>query len=384
MIKIAILAPSSEAQDAIANSLPRGVRIVETLVGDAFKESTQQGRLRSAEPQVVLVETLETQELALAVRLVYQLLPGSWIFAVSEKTDPDLIIETVRAGAREFLTKPLDRASLAEALDRYASEHRPVFGEEGKVFTVTSAKGGAGSTSVAINLASSVSKFPSSHVALVDLIYPLGDITAYLNLKPKYTLADAVKSVSRLDPVLLETFVSQSGGVSVLAGPGEFGMGPSFSVDTVSKILNVFQQAYSHTIVDASSASDEQLIRLISEVSEAIVVVLTPEIPALWRTLRLLELMDSHGAGDKLKVVLNRSHKKDEITRKDIEKTLGRDIFWSLPNDYRASIDAINAGKPLVSMNHSGLAGSFKEFTENLTGLEFKQSRKGLFDFFSS
>jgi pilus assembly protein CpaE len=384
MIKIAILAPSSEAQDAIANSLPRGVRIVETLVGDAFKESTQQGRLRSAEPQVVLVETLEAQELALAVRLVYQLLPGSWIFAVSEKTDPELIIETVRAGAREFLTKPLDRASLAEALDRYASEHRPVFGEEGKVFTVTSAKGGAGSTSIAINLASSVSKFPSAHVALVDLIYPLGDITAYLNLKPKYTLADAVRSVSRLDPVLLETFVSQSGEVSVLAGPGEFGSGPAFSVDTVSKILSVFQQAYSHTIVDASSASDEQLIRLVSEVSEAIVVVLTPEIPALWRTLRLLELMDSHGAGDKLKVVLNRSHKKDEITRKDIEKTLGRDIFWSLPNDYRASIDAINAGKPLVSMNHSGLAGSFKEFTENLTGMEFKQSRKGLFDFFSS
>jgi pilus assembly protein CpaE len=384
MIKIAILAPSSEAQDAIANSLPRGVRIVETLVGDAFKESAQQGRLRSAEPQVVLVETPEAQDLALAVRLVYQLLPGSWIFAVSDRTDPDLIIETVRAGAREFLTKPLDRASLAEALDRFASEHKPVLGEEGKVLTVTSAKGGAGSTSVAINLASSVSKFPSARVALVDLIYPLGDITAYLNLKPKYTLADAVRSVSRLDPVLLETFVSDSGGISVLAGPGEFGTGPAFSVDTVAKILSVFQQAYSHPIVDASSASDEQLIRLISEVSEAIVVVLTPEIPALWRTLRLLDLMESHGAGDKLKVVLNRSHKKDEITRKDIEKTLGRDIFWSLPNDYRASIDAINAGKPLVSMNHSGLAGSFKEFTENLTGMEFRQSKKGLFDFFSS
>jgi len=384
MIKIAIIAPSSEAQDAIAKSLPRGVRVVETLVGEAFKESAQQGRLRSAAPQIALVETGKAEELALAVRLVYQLLPGSWIFAVSEKTDPELIIETVRAGAREFLTKPLDRVSLAEALDRYLSENKSGQAEPGKVLSVTSAKGGSGSTSVAINLATSTSAFPSAHVALIDLIYPLGDITAYLNLKPKYTLADAVKSVDRLDPVLLETFVSEAAGISVLAGPGEFGMGPAFSVDTVSKILNVFRQAYSHTIVDASSASDEQLLRLLSEVSEAIVVVLTPEIPALWRTLRLLELMDSHGAGDRVKVVLNRSHKKDEITRRDIEKTLGRDIFWSLPNDYRASIDAINAGKPLVSMNHSGLAGSFSEFTERLTGLEFKQSKKGLFDFFSS
>ncbi|HUV13283.1 MAG TPA: hypothetical protein VMY18_06545 [Acidobacteriota bacterium] len=384
MIKIAIIAPSSEAQDAIAKSLPRGARVVETLVGEAFKESAQQGRLRSATPQIALVETEKAEELALAVRLVYQLLPGSWIFAVSEKTDPELIIETVRAGAREFLTKPLDRASLAESLDRYLSENKGDRAEPGKILSVTSAKGGSGSTSVAINLATSTAAFPSAHVALIDLIYPLGDITAYLNLKPKYTLADAVKSVGRLDPVLLETFVSEAAGVSVLAGPGEFGMGPAFSVDTVSKILNVFRQAYSHTIVDASSASDEQLLRLLSEVSEAIVVVLTPEIPALWRTLRLLELMDSHGAGDRIKVVLNRSHKKDEITRRDIEKTLDREIFWSLPNDYRASIDAINAGKPLVSMNHSGLAGSFNEFTERLTGLEFKQSKKGLFDFFSS
>ncbi len=384
MIKIAIIAPSSEAKDAIANNLPRGVRVVESLVADGFKESAQQGRLRSAAPQIALVETANAEDLALAVRLVHQLLPGSWIFAVSEKTDPELIIETVRAGAREFLTKPLDRAALAEALDRFMAENKSDQAEPGKVLSVTSAKGGAGSTSVAINLASGTAGFPMAHVALVDLIYPLGDITAYLNLKPKYTLADAVKSVGRLDPVLLDTFVSQSGEVSVLAGPGEFGMGPSFPIDTVSKILSVFRQAYSHTIVDASSASDEQLLRLLSEVSESIVVVLTPEIPALWRTLRLLELMDSHGAGDKAKVVLNRSHKKDEITRRDIEKTLGREIFWCLPNDYRASIDAINAGKPLVTMNHSGLAGSFREFTERLTGMEFKQSKKGLFDFFSS
>ena len=384
MIKIAIIAPSSEAQDAIANNLPRGVRVVESLVADGFKESAQQGRLRSAAPQIALVETANAEDLALAVRLVYQLLPGSWILAVSEKADSELIMETVRAGAREFLKKPLDRASLAEALDRYMAENKSDQAEPGKVLSVTSAKGGAGSTSVAINLASSAAGFPMAHVALVDLIYPLGDITAYLNLKPKYTLADAVRSVGRLDPVLLDTFVSQAGEVSVLAGPGEFGMGPSFPVDTVSKILSVFRQAYSHTIVDASSASDEQLLRLLSEVSESIVVVLTPEIPALWRTLRLLELMDSHGAGDKARVVLNRSHKKDEITRRDIEKTLGREIFWCLPNDYRASIDAINAGKPLVTMNHSGLAGSFREFTERLTGMEFKQSKKGLFDFFSS
>lgn len=384
MINIAIVAPSSEAQDSIAKVLPRGVRVVETLVGEVFKESAQQGRLRSAGAQVVLVETAKTDDLPLAVRLAHQLVPGSWVFAISETADPELILETVRAGGREFLTKPLDRTMLAAALDRYSAEHKPAKNQEGKILTVTSAKGGAGSTSVAINLASSTACFPGTHVALVDLIYPLGDITAYLNLKPKYTLADAVKSVNRLDPVLLETFVSEAAGISVLAGPGEFGAGPAFSAEAISKILNVFREAYSHTIVDASSASDEQMLRLLSEVSEAIVVVLTPEIPALWRTLRLLELLDVHGAGDRIKVVLNRSHKKDEITRKDIENTLGRKIFWSLPNDYRASIDAINAGKPLVTMNHSGLAGSFKDFTESLTGLQFRQSKKGLFDFFSS
>jgi len=111
--------------------------------------------------------------------------------------------------------------------------------------------------------------------------------------------------------------------------------------------------------------------------SRAMVVVLTPELPAIWRTDRLLRFLAGSVGSEKLRLVLNRSvNKSGEIKNGEIEKAVNQPIFWSLPNDDRASSEAIKLGRPLVSMNNSQLAHSYQELAYRLTGTVRPKKRR--------
>jgi Flp pilus assembly CpaE family ATPase len=118
--------------------------------------------------------------------------------------------------------------------------------------------------------------------------------------------------------------------------------------------------------------------------ASAIAVVLTPELPALWRTQRLVRFLEQCGGGDKLRLVINRSRKTDEITDGEIQKTLNHTVFWKLANNYSASIKAINSRTPLVSNNHTVLASSYRSMAYRLTGITPPKKRRKITRLFSS
>jgi len=157
----------------------------------------------------------------------------------------------MRAGAREFLHRPSSGA-LAKALRRYGQERDRSKQDRasGQVYCVTSAKGGSGATSVAINLAAVLSELPSTRVALIDLNSPIGDAAAYLSLKPQYTFSDAVAAASRLDPVLLENLMTSANGIAVLPGPKEFRPDSTPPVEALGRIFEVAANGFQYVIVD--------------------------------------------------------------------------------------------------------------------------------------
>jgi Flp pilus assembly CpaE family ATPase len=108
---------------------------------------------------------------------------------------------------------------------------------------------------------------------------------------------------------------------------------------------------------------------------------MTPELPAVWRTHRLVTMLASSGCGDRLRLVLNRDNSRDEITEKEITRALNYPIFFRLPNNYSAAIQAINKGKPIVDVNHSSLAASYRRLAQALTGVAPANPRRG-FRFF--
>ena len=178
-------------------------------------------RVQSANPQVVLVDVpTDNHTLALrAIELIHQEVRDAAIFAVGSMSQPQVIVSAMRSGAREFIERPTTTTDLLEAFVRLTAAQRKVDreGPRGKVFTVVNAKGGSGATTTAVNLALALHS-AHGNVALVD-IAPLGHAALHMNLKPQFTVADAIRNLHRLDSSLLESFMTRhSGGLQLLAG----------------------------------------------------------------------------------------------------------------------------------------------------------------------
>jgi pilus assembly protein CpaE len=254
----------------------------------------------------------------------------------------------------------------------------------GKIFCVTSAKGGVGVTSLSINLATSLAAVPGSNVALIDLNYPMGDVAPQLNLRSRYTVTDALSAAPRLDSLLLENYMIHSHGVAVLPGPNEFKPSEIPGADALARMLEVIAQTYGCAIVDLASSLDKEHLQVITQMATGVVVVVVPELPALWRTERMLRYLTACGVSDKLRLVINRSRKKYDLPDNEIERVLRHSLYWKLPNNYEGVIQAINSGNPVVTANHSELARSYRELAHNLTETPLPEKSRGLLKLFSS
>ena len=372
--KVGIVAPSVKTR-ARLREVASSISLAEvSLEVDQYclgKEQESTRRVLEVRPDIVLVDLEDFQAAIQTLQTLRSTLPESWLVVSSERNEPQLIIETMQAGAREFLTHPITTEQISQALERYMADKQrnqePK--KAGAIYCVTAAKGGTGATSVAINLATAVAKGEQNKVALIDLDSPIGDAAAYLDVKPKFTVFDTLAASSRLDSLLLQTFAEKCHGFSILPGPKEFLPGQMPDVEALSVMFEVVRQAYTHTFVDLPTSLNEEHLRVVIELSQAVVVVLTPELPAIWRTDRLLRFLVGSVGSEKVHMVLNRSvNGSDEIKNGEIEKTVNQPIFWSLPDDYCASREAVKLGKPLVSMNNSQLAHSYQELAYRLTG----------------
>jgi pilus assembly protein CpaE len=229
---------------------------------------------------------------------------------------------------------------------------------------------------MAINLAASLAENDSARVALIDLDWPLGDAAAFLNIKPRFTVADALGSVARLDTVLLESYMVKHERLHVLPGLEEFVPGDGFDAPAVSQLLEVVTQTYTHAVVDIPPSVPRQLFQMATVMSSAIVTVITPDLLSLRRTERLLRLFTSFDVSDRVRLVLNRSHKSNEISDSDIEKALRQPVSSKVANDYYACLEAINSGKALLAMSNKNLARNYRDLAGQLTGQT--QKRRGL------
>lgn len=395
-VTLGLVASSSQERDLIRGVLR--VLGLRRVVAEADEYCAEPGdrtalEMMEAAPEVVIVDLQHTAAAVRAIEVLHAALPQAWILAVAPVDAPALIIDAVRAGAREFLTKPVEPAGLSTALGRYLSEKERGQKKDkgGEVYCVTTAKGGSGATSVTLNLATALTELPETRVAVLDLNSPMGDAAAYLDLRPRFTASDALDSAGRLDPVLLESYMSHSHGLAVLPGPRDFraefwpgATGAAGGAAGVARLLEVASHSYSHTVVDMPAVLDREILRVLLDTASRLLVVLTPELPALWHTQRLLAVVQAAGGAEKLMLVLNRARRSDEITESEIRKTLRHPVYWQLPNDYQACITAVNAGRPLVTSNHTGLAGSYKDLARQLSGIAPPAKRGGLFRMLAS
>jgi pilus assembly protein CpaE len=279
--------------------------------------------------------------------------PETAILAASEDTDGQLILRTIRAGAREFLTLPVSDEELAGALQRVSQQK---FGSsEGggrscEVIAVAGATGGVGTTSTAVNLGCVLASDTHNSVALLDLDLALGDADVFLDSIPDYTLADVVQNVSRLDIQLLKrSLTKHSSGLYLLPRPVELHDTGAITDDSIRKVIGLLKASFTHLIVDLSktySAVDMAAI----ENATRVVLVTQLDLPCLRNVVRLMMSFEEiEGLQSKVEIVVNRAGlDSGQISLKKAKETLGRDVFALLPNDYRTMVEVRNNGVPLI------------------------------------
>ncbi len=327
-------------------------------------------------PEVILVDIDDPQAGIPSLEALQAALPETRLLALSEKTDPNLIMEAVRAGAREFLPMPIQKLRLSQAIDRHVAEKQRKLEtrSEGKIYCLTAAKEGSGATSIAINIASVLAAVPGNRVALIELGTRLGDAALYLNLTPPFKTAEAFAAGSRLDSVLLDSCMTRADGLSVLPAPKDLGAKETVDVASMARLLKVAMQTYTYTIIDIPHLLPKEHLQVLAKTAEAVVVVANPELSSISRTGHLLRYLSTFGAASKLKLVINRCRAADDITTGQLEKVLGHPIYCKIPDKNKDSARALMSGKPLARRNGSALARSYHDLARQLAGIPKSES----------
>jgi pilus assembly protein CpaE len=292
------------------------------------------------------------------------------VMVYSARTNSDLLVRCMRAGAREFLTEPVLPNAVAEALVRALvrrDEVRRVRKTLGKLFVFAGAKGGAGVTTLASNFALSLVRDSGSKVVLLDLNLHLGDAAIALGITSKYSVADALEGTSRLDSDFLSVMLAKhASGLSVLCAPdGVSSVHPSRIA--VEKLLRIARADFDYVVVDAGMLPVDVTEHLF-EIATTIYLVTQVAVPELRNANRILARYSRGQDAGKVEIVLNRyDPRAAEIDEAAITKALTRPAKWRLPNDYPAVHRAQNTAVP-IAMEDSAISRSIRNMARAAAG----------------
>ena len=325
------------------------------------------GAVKTSKPGILILELSQASEKTLKwIERIKLEFPDIAIFVSSAVKTPELVISAMRAGAQEFLSRPIDSGELKKAIEKVLKIKQQIKAQvpgRGRIISVFSKKGGLGVTTLAVNLGVALSQVAEKKAALIDLDLQLGDVTSFLNLSPDYNILDTCNEDGGVDAVKLQSCMTRhESGVFVLSEPKNPAESENISSSQINQILRHLRSMFSYVIVDTPHAFDPRTLEAF-ELSDHIIVVVVPNVSSIRAAKKALGVFKDLGyVRDKVRVIVNRTGKKDPIKVEDIEKTLHYPVGWVVPNNYPVVIDAINSGVPLL--NHKGSSNVAKSILD--------------------
>jgi pilus assembly protein CpaE len=327
------------------------------------------------------------QALAFMKRLAIEC-PSTALLSAGQDSSPDLILRSLRAGARDFLRLPISADELKTVLDRtaeFCAGQVEAPKKKGRMIAVFSSKGGCGTSFIATNIAAAT----SAPTALVDLNLQAGDLPLFLGVEPRYSIADMVEGRERLDDALIKSLVTPySSNLSFVAAPKHADSADEIEPEHIFEVLNHLRECYEYVVLDPQHTFDSITLSALDQADD-IVLVLTLDIPAIRSTQRALEIFDRLGyPRKKVRIVVNRWSKQIDLDLRQVERFLGEPVVGFVPSDYQTAVGSINMGQPLVQSDSSSrLAQEIRRITRTILGgpvlvIEEHQQRKGIWDRF--
>ena len=289
--------------------------------------------------------------------------PAAAIIIMSPQGKQEYLQRALLAGAKNYLIKPFDNTELVNMVRQvYKQQQRlrnilrqggPTSRQPGKVISVISNKGGAGKTTIAVNLAVALAERPAARVGILDANLQFGDVATYLNLAPRASIVDAVVEKDTLDEAALETFMTPyNDRLSLLAAPARPEQAEAVTGGNMKAILSQMKKKYEYVVVDTATDLNEITLSVLDE-SDAIILLAGSDLPTLKNMKLCLEILQSLKYGDdKVHIVLNRANSAGGLSVQQVEKSLNLKFYATIPSDGKTVLPSINHGIPFVLANH--------------------------------
>jgi pilus assembly protein CpaE len=295
--------------------------------------------------------------------------PKVGVIVVASSLDPAMMLDAMRAGVSEFLTDPLSIEDVRNALGRVSSLQPTT--QRGKVFAMLGAKGGVGTTTLAVNVATALANARTGRVLFVDLHPAYGDAALFFGAEPRFSVIDALENTHRLDEAYLKGLVVQTkSGLDLLASSDRSAVAAPDS-QRVRALLDFVARYYTHVVLDVPRSDSAALDAL--DGTSNIVIVANQELSTVRGAARMVGALRQRYGKDRVQVVVSRYDAAAAFGQEDIERVTGGRIKYVFPSNYRLAVDALNKGCPLVVENHNKLAGSIVGFARGLAGIGPKE-----------
>jgi pilus assembly protein CpaE len=319
------------------------------------------------QPDVLIVDVRGGQGLPSTVATLKRQHPTTPVLLVASSLEPAVVLEAMRAGVNECVAEPLQAAEIETAVTRLLAHKQPVPVSGGQVFAFIGAKGGVGTTTVAVNVATELSRAATDRTLFVDLHLAHGDAAVFLGVEPRFSVVDALDNIHRFDDAFFKGLVARSAAGPHLLASSDKPLAQSSSVQRVRSLVEFSATLYRYVVLDVPRSDAAALDAL--DQAARIVVVANQELATVRNASRIAASLRQRYGSDRVTVIVNRVDTHAEIGRDDVEKVVGSRVVHSVPSDYRTALRALNKGRPLALDNHNKLASSFRELAHDLAGV---------------
>ena len=302
------------------------------------------GRTADA-PAVLLLDVRPHHQLASWVTEVEEKQPGLAIAVIVSTLDACFIEDAMRAGIRECLAEPVTAQALGEAVRRLeAGEQRE---RSGQVVAWVGAKGGVGTTTLAVNTAAALATSADPPPLLIDLHVARGEAALLMGAEPRFSVLDAFENLHKVDESFLSGLIEQTPcGAQVLASTAR-PVNVATSATVTRRLLELAARRYPITVIDVPRTDPAMLEAL--DPATVIAVVTSQELSSVRGAAATIAMLRPRYGPHRLRLVLNRYDNNRPVSAQDIARMVGEPVACTIPNDYRVAAEAIIAGRPIVT-----------------------------------
>lgn len=378
MIDCALITDDEQLRLHVRN-LVRRAESPDRLVLEVNENASRLSRDRVAEilaakPGVAFVDLGDSATGLRVLELLSREAPDMKLIAAGASLSADALLQVMRAGASEYLPRPIEFEEVTQAFTRIRRRAGVHHGDEpadnGQVTTLFSPKGGVGVTTVAVNLAVVLREATQKRTILVDLAASLGTVALSMGLQSRYSYLDIIKNFHRMDDELFRSFLEvHESGVHVLASPAGVRATTHPSMDEIRSLLRFCRRQYENVVVDAGHTLTDAAEAALLEADHRLLVS-TPELPTLRNLKRVLEVITDHKKNGKAppRLVLNQYAEGLGVSVTEVERGLGLSVDTVIDRDADLISESINLGRPAVTVRRSS-------FDKAMTGLGRRVAR---------